>query len=132
MINERWGTDDWRPIAYEPDDDYPRSVAALRRADAVVVNPVRDGLNLVAKEAALLSERDATVLLSEGAGAWDELAGAGVVRIDAHDLVAAAESLHLALSASPAARAARAGTLREAVARRTPGTWFADQLAAAR
>jgi trehalose 6-phosphate synthase len=130
-INERWGTDDWVPIAYEPDDDYPRSVAALRRADAVVVNPVRDGLNLVAKEAVLLSDRDATLLLSEGAGAWDELAGAGALRIDAHDLVAAAESLHLALSASPAARAARAATLREAVALRTPRTWLADQLAQA-
>jgi trehalose 6-phosphate synthase len=130
-INERWGTDDWTPIAYEPDDDYPRSVAALRRADAVVVNPVRDGLNLVAKEAVLLSQRDATLLLSEGAGAWDEMAGAGALRIDAHDVVAAAESLHLALSASPDARAARALTLRDVVARRTPTTWLADQLARA-
>jgi trehalose-6-phosphate synthase len=77
----------------------------------------------------LLSQRDASLLLSEGAGAWDELAGAGALRIDAHDVVAAAESLHLALSASPAARAARAETLREVVARRTPATWLADQLA---
>ncbi|MCB0964880.1 MAG: trehalose-6-phosphate synthase, partial [Acidimicrobiales bacterium] len=54
-VNERFGTDGWTPIHYDPTDDYPRSVAALARADVVVVNPIRDGLNLVAKEAMLLN-----------------------------------------------------------------------------
>ena len=127
-INDRWGTDDWQPIVYEPDDDYLRSVAALRRADAVVVNPIRDGLNLVAKESVLLNERDAVLLLSEGAGAWDELAS-DVVAIDAYDVVAAAESLHRALAMEPTERADRAGRLRAVVAERTPARWLADQLA---
>lgn len=127
-VNERWGTEDWTPILYETDDDYPRSVAALRRADAVLVNPIRDGLNLVAKEAVLLSERDVVVLLSEGAGAHDELAGA-VVTVDAYDIVAAAESLHRALSMPADERAGRAATLRTRVADRTPTRWLNDQLA---
>lgn len=127
-INDRWGTDDWQPIVYEPDDDYLRSVAALRRADAVVVNPIRDGLNLVAKESVLLNERDAVLLLSEGAGAWDEL-GSDAVAIDAYDVVAAAESLHRALDMGSAERATRARRLRDVVAERTPARWLADQLA---
>ncbi|HXH55941.1 alpha,alpha-trehalose-phosphate synthase (UDP-forming) [Iamia sp.] len=129
-INDTWGTDDWTPIAYEPGDDYLRSIAALRRADAVVVNPIRDGLNLVAKEAVVLSDRDSVLLLSEGAGAWDEL-GEDAVRIDAHDLVAAAESLHRALAMDAGERSQRAARLRRTVAERTPAAWLADQLAQA-
>ncbi len=129
-INDRWGADGWTPIVYETDDDYPRSVAALRRADAVLVNPVRDGLNLVAKEAVLLSDRDAVVLLSEGAGAHDELSGpSAAVTVDAYDVVAAAETLHHALAMAPDERAARAAALRTRVAERTPERWLADQLA---
>jgi len=129
-VNERWATDGWTPIVYETDDDYPRSVAALRRADAVLVNPIRDGLNLVAKEAVLLSERDLVLLLSEGAGAHDELAGPALT-VDAWDVVAAADSLHQALSMDAAERAERAARLRTAVADRTPGRWLDDQLAQA-
>ncbi len=127
-VNARWGTDDWTPVVYEPDDDYLRSVAALRRADAVVVNPIRDGLNLVAKESVLLNERDAVLLLSEGAGAWDELS-ADVVPIDAYDVVAAADAMDRALAMEGDERARRAARLRRTVAERTPARWFADQLA---
>src|SRR5690606_33906391 len=73
QINERFGTAAWTPIHYDPTDDYPRSVAALVRADVVVVNPVRDGLNLVAKEAMVVNERNGQLLLSAEAGAWPEL-----------------------------------------------------------
>jgi len=126
-VNERWGTAGWQPIAYDPTDDYPRSVAALRRADAVLVNPVRDGLNLVAKEAPLLSDRDAVLLLSAGAGAWDELEGAALA-VDAWDVVAAGEALHRALSMGRAERAERAADLRRRVTRHSPATWLAAQL----
>ena len=51
-INERWATPAWTPILVDLSDDFPRSVAALRRYDVLLVNPIRDGLNLVAKEGA--------------------------------------------------------------------------------
>ena len=38
-------------------DDYPRSLAACAVADVLLVNPVRDGMNLVAQEGPVLSER---------------------------------------------------------------------------
>jgi trehalose 6-phosphate synthase len=129
-INQQFGTDGWDPILYDPHDDYPRSVAALARADIVLVNPVRDGLNLVAKEAMLLNERDAQLVLSPEAGAWEELAE-GSWRADPFDIGQTAQALAAALDAGPDERAKRAATLREASAARTPATWLADNVHAA-
>jgi trehalose 6-phosphate synthase len=129
-INERFGTEDWTPIHYDPTDDYPRSVAALQLADVVVVNPIRDGLNLVAKEAVLLSERDGQVVLSPEAGAWEELGHHGAWRADPFDVGATAAAIAAALDADPVDRANRALALRATVASRTPSDWLADQLAA--
>ena len=130
-INERFGTADWTPIAFDPHDDYPRSVAALQRADVVLVNPVRDGLNLVAKEAVLLSRRSGQLVLSPEAGAWDELGDRGAWRADPFDVGATAAALAAALDAPVEERERRAALLRETVAGRTPARWLADQLAAA-
>ena len=84
-INERWGTPGWTPIVLEVEDDYPRSLAALTRYDVLLVNPVRDGLNLVAKEGPLVNGRDGVLALSREAGAFDELAG-GALEVNPFDV----------------------------------------------
>jgi trehalose 6-phosphate synthase len=129
-VNDRFGTPDWTPIHYDPTDDYPRSVAALVRADVVVVNPVRDGLNLVAKESMLVNERHGQLLLSTGAGAWPELAE-HAWRVDPFDIGQTAAALAAALDATPEEKRRRAEGLRAASLARTPANWLADQLAAA-
>ncbi|WP_421118467.1 trehalose-6-phosphate synthase [Aquihabitans daechungensis] len=131
QINERFGTDDWTPVHYDPTDDYPRSIAALQRADVVVVNPIRDGLNLVAKEAVLLSERDVGLILSPEAGAWEELGEHGAWEADPFDVGATAQAMADALDADPHERQRRAQALRSAVGGRTPADWLTDQLVAA-
>ena len=130
-INEEFATPDWVPIAYDPTDDYPRSVAALQGADVVLVNPISDGLNLVAKEAPILNDRDGQLVLSPNAGAWDELGAAGAWRADPFDVGATARAIADALDAAPAERARRAAALKQAALARTPADWLADQLAAA-
>ena len=77
-INARWATADWTPILLEVEDDYPRSLAALSRYDVLLVNPVRDGLNLVAKEGPLINTRHGVLALSREAGAFDELGPAAL------------------------------------------------------
>jgi len=129
-INARFGTDSWTPIVYEPRDDYPRSIAALARADVVVVNPIRDGLNLVAKEAMVINRRHGQLVLSPEAGAWEEL-GDAAWRADPFDVGATATALSGALGASDVDRKTRADALRDASLARTPADWLADQLAAA-
>ena len=78
------------------EDDFPRSVALLRRADVLLVNPIRDGLNLVASEGALVNERDAVLALSPEAGAWERF-GAAALRTPPFDVAGTAAVLHQAL-----------------------------------
>jgi trehalose 6-phosphate synthase len=127
-LNEKWGQPGWTPILLYAEDNYPRSVAALRRFDVLLVNPVRDGLNLVAHEGPLVNERDGMVVLSREAGAWDRL-GSGAMGVNPFDVSATAQALGRALDLGPAERAATAGRLREAAASRTPIDWFGDLLA---
>jgi trehalose 6-phosphate synthase len=129
-VNERWGDAGWQPVRLETDDDYPRSVAALRRYDVLVVNPVRDGLNLVAKEGPMVNERDGQLVLSTEAGAHVELAGAADA-VHPFDLTATAAAMAAALDRDDGERRDRAVALAEMAGARTPADWLADQLAAA-
>jgi trehalose 6-phosphate synthase len=129
-INERWATDGWQPIVLEVEDDFPRSVALLRRADVLLVNAIRDGLNLVASEGALVNERSAVLALSPEAGAWERLHPAAL-RVPPFDVAGTADVLHQALTMDPGQRRARADQLRALSEARTPAHWLADQLAAA-
>lgn len=128
-VNDRWGDDDWTPVELLTDDDYPRSIAALRRYDVLLVNPVRDGLNLVAKEGPMLNEHDGQVVLSTEAGAWTELLGAAD-GISPFDVEGTADALAEALDRGQDARVARAASLRRSAMARTPRNWLEDQLAA--
>jgi trehalose 6-phosphate synthase len=129
-VNDRWGTPTWQPIVLQVEDDHPRSVALLRRADVLLVNPIRDGLNLVASEGVLVNDRDAVLALSPEAGAWERLQGAAIA-VPPFDLAGTAEVLHRALTMPAAERADRAAALRTIVESRPPAHWLDDQLAAA-
>jgi trehalose 6-phosphate synthase len=129
-LNDRWATSNWTPIILDTADNFAYSVAALRRYDVLLVNPIRDGLNLVAKEGALLNERDGVLVLSREAGSWEELGGAAI-GVNPFDIGGTAEGLAAALTMSPAERAAHATSLRKAAAVRAPRDWMDDQLRAA-
>lgn len=129
-VNERWGGDGWNPVELLTDDDYPRSVAALRRYDVLVVNPVRDGLNLVAKEGPMVNERHGQVVLSTEAGAFSELLGAADA-VSPFDVEATATAMADALDRPEADRRSRAALLRRSAGARTPSDWLDDQLRAA-
>ncbi len=130
-VNERWAAGDWQPVVLDTSDDFVRTVAALGRYDVLLVNPIKDGLNLVAKEGPILNRNDGVLCLSPDAGAWDEL-GEAAVETHPYDLEHAADALHTALSMPAAERATRAARLRELAGARTPRDWLADQLEAAR
>jgi trehalose 6-phosphate synthase len=77
-------------------DDFLASIAAYLEYDVLLVNPVMDGLNLVAKEAPLVNERDGVLLLSREAGAFEELAE-WVVPVDPLDVEGQATALERAI-----------------------------------
>ncbi|HML00924.1 MAG TPA: trehalose-6-phosphate synthase, partial [Acidimicrobiales bacterium] len=129
-VNEIWGTGDWEPVVLDVADDTASSLAALTRYDVLLVNPLRDGLNLVAKEGPLVNDTDGVVALSREAGAYEELRQA-VVALNPFDVSATAAALAFALDLDPAERTRRAEALQELVRRRKPGDWLSDLLAAA-
>jgi trehalose 6-phosphate synthase len=128
-LNAKWGVEGWTPVVYDPGDDFPRSVAALQRADVLLVNPIRDGLNLVAMEGPLLNRRNGVLALSTEAGAWEALGHAGAMRVNPFDVAGTAEVLHAALSMPEGDRAERAARLAAAAGARRPSDWLAEQLA---
>ncbi len=130
-INERWATPGWTPIVLEVEDDYHRSLAALTRYDVLLVNPVRDGLNLVAKEGPLLNTHDGVLALSREAGAFDQL-GPSALEINPFDGSDTAAVLARALDIPRDERASRADALRRVILSRQPADWLEDQLRAAR
>ena len=127
-ISAEFGTEDWDPLILQVDDDYARSLAAYRLADVLLVNPIRDGMNLVAKEGPILSERACVLVLSREAGAAAELTEA--LMVNPYDISGTAQALHEALTMSDSERKRRSASLAKAAAALPPAQWFADQLGA--
>ncbi|MGI5119958.1 alpha,alpha-trehalose-phosphate synthase (UDP-forming) [Marinactinospora thermotolerans] len=128
-INAEFGTDDWTPVVLEVNDDYARSLASYQIADVLLVNPIRDGMNLVAKEGPVLSQEGCALVLSTEAGAADDL-GRDAILVNPYDVSETAEALHTALSMPDAERRERCTRLAEAAVALPPQRWFADQLRA--
>jgi trehalose 6-phosphate synthase len=128
-INEEFGTPGWEPVMLHVKDDFARSLAAYRLADVALVNPIRDGMNLVAKEVPVVSDEGVALVLSREAGAFEELGDDSFV-INPYDLRATAQALHDALSLPHHERAERSKRLAAAATALPPQQWFLDQLAA--
>ncbi|MFB8245549.1 trehalose-6-phosphate synthase [Streptomyces sp. NPDC055952] len=130
-INAEFGTPGWTPVVLHVKDDFARSLAAYRLADVALVNPIRDGMNLVAKEVPVISERGCALVLSREAGAHEEL-GEGAITVNPYDVTGTAEALHEALSMRPEERAERSKRLAAAATALPPARWFVEQLDALR
>ncbi|MFL6139830.1 MAG: trehalose-6-phosphate synthase [Frankiaceae bacterium] len=130
-IEDEFATDGWEPVVLEVNDDFARSLAAYRLADVLVVNPIRDGMNLVAKEVPVLSENGVALVLSRECGAADDL-GAAALLVNPYDVSQTAEAIHLALLMDESERAARTKRLAAGATRLPPDRWFAEQLDALR
>ncbi len=126
-VNEEHGTDSWRPIELFMEDNFPRSVAAYKNFDVLLVNAVRDGMNLVAKEAAVINEKGGVLVLSENAGAHEEL-GEHAMTINPYDIDEQAEAIHAALTMPEEEREIRAKGLRETVRSNTIEDWVEAQI----
>ncbi|MGW1557534.1 alpha,alpha-trehalose-phosphate synthase (UDP-forming) [Streptomyces sp. NPDC002144] len=126
-INSRYGTPGWTPVALHVKDDFARSLAAYRLADVALVNPIRDGMNLVAKEVPVVSDDGCVLVLSREAGAYAEL-GEDAITVNPYDVIGTAEALHTALTLPPEELAERSKRLVAAATALPPAQWFLDQL----
>jgi trehalose 6-phosphate synthase len=131
LVNERWSDGDYEPVVVDVDDDFASTVAALGSYDVLLVNPVRDGMNLVAKEGPALNTHDGMLVLSTQAGAYDELAPE-VFGVHPFDVSETSAALHEALSLGGTARAERSARLRALATAHPPAEWLQTLLAHAR
>lgn len=116
----------WVPVWYEY-----RSLSRLellayyRAADIGLITPVKDGMNLVAKEYCACSiEEDCVLILSEFAGAAAQLAR-GALLVNPHDVAGVAEAIRSAYLMEPAERRARMHRLRASI-REHDVFWWVD------
>ncbi|MFF1694839.1 trehalose-6-phosphate synthase [Streptomyces sp. NPDC058257] len=128
-INSEYGVEGWTPVVLHVKDDFARSLAAYRLADVALVNPIRDGMNLVAKEVPVVSDEGCVLVLSREAGAYEEL-GEDAVVVNPYDVSGTAAALHEALTMPVEERAERTKRLAAAATALPPAQWFLDQLRA--
>jgi trehalose 6-phosphate synthase len=126
-INAEYGTDEWQPIVPFFDNNRPRALAAMRRYDVLLVNPIIDGMNLVAKEGPAVNERHGVLVLSRTAGAFEQLAEVASP-ITPTDIDETATELYEALRMSSRERTQRAERARALVEAETPVDWALAQL----
>ncbi|MDI3418078.1 alpha,alpha-trehalose-phosphate synthase (UDP-forming) [Streptomyces luteolus] len=126
-VNSRFGTPGWTPVILHVEDDFARSLAAYRLADVALVNPIRDGMNLVAKEVPVVSDEGCALVLSREAGAFEEL-GEDALAVNPYDVVGTAAALHEGLTMPEKERTRRTERLAAAATALPPERWFLDQL----
>jgi trehalose 6-phosphate synthase len=128
-VNDRFQQSGWRPIDLEIADDFSKSVAAYKQFDVLLVNAIFDGMNLVAKEAPLVNEREGVVVLSENAGAHAEL-GEWALTVNPFDVEGQAKAIGNALAMDVGERRARLESIRTHVREHDLNRWTDTLLAA--
>ncbi len=126
-VNDRFQTVDWTPLDLQIADNFAQSVAAYKQYDVLLVNAIFDGMNLVAKEAPLVNERDGVLILSENTGAHEQL-GEWALTVNPFDVSAQADAIHEALFMPADERARRLAGIRAQVREHDVTRWIAEQL----
>ena len=127
-VNDHFQTETWMPIELRIEDNFLEAVAAYKQYDVLLVNAIFDGLNLIAKEAPLVNERDGVLILSENAGAHEELAP-WALTVNPFDVSGQAEALLAALEMPAPERSERLEGLRSHVREHDLTVWVEAQLA---
>jgi trehalose 6-phosphate synthase len=128
-VNDRFQREGWMPIDLNMSDNFPQAVAAYKDFDVLLVNAIFDGLNLIAKEAPLVNERDGVLILSENAGAHEEL-GDWALSVNPFDVAGQAEAIHQALEMPKDERRERLTAIRSWVREHDLAAWIELQLQA--
>jgi trehalose 6-phosphate synthase len=126
-LNARHGGEGWTPLEVRTEEDYPRAVAAYGLYDALLVNPIFDGMNLVAMEGPLVNRRNGALILSQNAGAFGRL-GRHAIPVNPFDVSETAEAIRTSLEMPQDERVRRARGLVRAVLASNPARWLTSQL----
>jgi trehalose 6-phosphate synthase len=126
-INQEFAEDAWKPIEARLQDDYLGALAAYGLYDVLFVNPVIDGMNLVAMEGPVLNRRQGVLVLSRNAGAHARL-GRYAIGVNPFDIREMSNALQTALEMPIDERTRRARGLSRLVLSNTAARWVSAQL----
>ncbi|MCH8826183.1 MAG: trehalose-6-phosphate synthase [Chloroflexi bacterium] len=126
-VNNTYGTDTWTPIHTFYENNYTQAIAGLRLYDVLLVNPVIDGMNLVAKEGPVVNTKEGMVVLSESVGAHDQLRG-GALSVSPTDIEGTMQAMHSAIVMPPDERTKRWSSMYEVVEREDVTHWLKLQI----
>ena len=127
QVNRNHGTEDWQPILPFMENNYTQAIAGMKLYDVLLVNPIIDGMNLVAKEGPVVNDRDGVLVLSETSGAHHQLVD-GALSVSPTDVEGTMQMLHQAITMAPGERRQRAELLSETVRRQDIHHWLTRQL----
>jgi trehalose 6-phosphate synthase len=125
-INERFGTAGWTPITTFYENDRVQALAAMRFYDVLLVNPIIDGMNLVAKEGPVVNRQNGILVLSRTAGAFQQL-GKFAIPVTPTDVAETAEALYQALTMPREERRLLSAQTRQAVESHDLNEWLQCQ-----
>ncbi len=129
-INSKTGNFNWVPVIYQYNHlSFTEMVALYGACDLALITPLRDGMNLVAKEfVASRKDQKGVLVLSEMAGAARELTGALV--INPNDIEEMAQKIKEGLDMPPAQQATRLEAMQKRIATYDICAWAEDFITA--
>jgi trehalose 6-phosphate synthase len=126
-VNQKYGTPDWQPILPFYGNDRTRALAAMQYYDVLLVNPIIDGMNLVAKEGPVVNQKNGILVLSRTVGAFQQL-GKACIPTSPTDIKETAEALYKALTLPADARRSKAATAQLIVEKQDLSAWMNRQI----
>jgi trehalose 6-phosphate synthase len=125
-INAKYGTSEWMPIQAFLENNRAQALAAMQYYDVLLVNPLIDGMNLVAKEGPIVNRRNGVLVLSRTAGAFQQL-GKAAIPTSPRDLSETANALYKALTLAEDERRFKAWQACHIVERNDLHAWMTQQ-----
>lgn len=126
-INQKYGTEEWKPISAFCDNDRTRALSAMQFYDVLLVNPIIDGMNLVAKEGPVVNKNNGVLVLSRTAGAFQQLEKASIPTSPT-DVAETAQALYTALTLPDEERVLKARLARQCVEHEDLNMWLTRQI----
>ena len=126
QINNNFGNGDWQPIHAFIENNYTQAIAGMKLYDALLVNTLIEGMNLVAKEGPVVNNRDGVLVLSESSGVHNQLSEAAL-SVSPTDIEGTMNALYEAITMAPEDRKHRASQLVSAVCREDITHWISQQ-----
>ena len=127
QVNKNHGTGRWQPIVPYMENNYAQAIAGMKLYDALLVNTLVEGMNLVAKEGPVVNQRNGVLVLSQSSGAYSQLADS-VLTVAPTDIAGTSDALYRAITMSAEERRQRASTLYHSICQDDNEDWLRRQM----